>query len=167
MRANISRARARRDSRSALSSSSTKSVNEVCFSAAFCASAVYCAATPPSRRWALHAGVLNRSRPRRGHPLQTLALQAEAHQRDLAGGRMHPGIGDLAQPGSNPHVSRVAINFEPFGAELARKRHTEARPQVSDEALDFALGLRPIRPAQPRHEAMMMREVEEGPVVAI
>jgi len=49
MRANISRARARRISRSAVSSSSTKSVNEVCFSAACCASAVYCAVTPQSR----------------------------------------------------------------------------------------------------------------------
>jgi len=41
--------RARRDSRSATSNSSRKSANEVRFSAAGCASAGYCVATPPSR----------------------------------------------------------------------------------------------------------------------
>ena len=55
-RANISRARARRDSRSATSSSSRKSVNEVRFSAAVWASAGYCAAIPPSRS-SLHSSI--------------------------------------------------------------------------------------------------------------
>jgi hypothetical protein len=48
-----------------------------------------------------------------------LALQLEAYQRDLAGGRVQPRIGDLAQPGSNSYVSRISIDFESLGTELA------------------------------------------------
>src|SRR5271166_2340580 len=78
---------------------------------------------------------------------------------------MHPRIGDLAQPGSNSYVSRISIDFESLGTKLAGQRHVKARTQVADEALDLALGLRTIGPAQARHEAMMMREVEEGAVI--
>ena len=80
---------------------------------------------------------------------------------------MHPRVGDLAQPGSDSRVGRIAIDLESFGTELAGQRHVKARAQVADEALDLALGLGPIGPAQPRHEAVMMREVEEGAVIAM
>src|SRR5208282_1987051 len=72
---------------------------------------------------------------------------------------------DLPQPGPDPGVGRVAIDFESFGAKLARQRNVEAPAQVADEALNLALGLRPIGPAQARHEAMMMCEVEESAVI--
>ena len=64
-------------------------------------------------------------------------------------------------------VGRITIDFESFRIELACQRQVKARAQVADEALNLALGFRLIRPAQPRHEAMMMREVEEGAVVAM
>jgi hypothetical protein len=37
----------------------------------------------------------------------------------------------------------------------------------SGEALDLTLGPRSIGLAEPRHEAVMVREVEEGPIVAV
>ena len=106
----------------------------------------------------------NRSSPWRGYRLQTLALLLEPHQRNLISSCVHARIGDLAQPGADTCVGSVAIDREPFGTELARQRYVEARAQVANEAFDLALGLRPIRPAQPRHEPVMMREVEEGAV---
>src|ERR1700691_1988800 len=80
---------------------------------------------------------------------------------------MHPRIGDLAQPGSNSYVSGILIDFESLGTKLAGQWHVKARAQVTNEALNLALGLRPIGSAQARHEAMMMREVEEGAVIAM
>src|SRR5208283_2688122 len=64
-------------------------------------------------------------------------------------------------------IGGVAIDLQSFGAELARQRHVEARTQVSDEALDLALGPGSIGLAQPWHEAVVVREVEEGAVVAM
>src|SRR5580658_4459586 len=80
---------------------------------------------------------------------------------------MHPRIGDRAQPGSNSYVSRISIDFESLGTELAGQRHVKARAQVADEALNLALGPRPIGTAQARQEAMMMREVEEAAVISM
>ena len=57
---------------------------------------------------------------------------------------MHPRVVDLAQPGSGPRVGRITIDFESFGTELACQRHVKAGSQVTDEALDLALGLCPI-----------------------
>jgi hypothetical protein len=79
--------------------------------------------------------------------LQALALLLEPNQRDFTGGRVHAGIGDLAQPAPDPCVGGIAIDLESFGAELARQRYVKARAQITDEALDLTLGLRPIGPA--------------------
>src|SRR5579883_1839027 len=105
------------------------------------------------------ASRLNQTRPWSWHRLQTLALQLAAYQRNLASSRVHTTVGDLPQPGFDSCVGGVAIDLESFGTELARQRNVEARANVTDEAFDLALGLGPIRPAQPRQEAVMMREV--------
>src|SRR5262245_29332539 len=123
--------------------------------------------TARRRHWEFGSRALNHSRPRRGHRLQALALKLEAHQWDLAGGPMHACVGDLTQPGPDPRIGGVAIDSESFGTELARERSVEVPTQVADEALDLALGLGSRRPAQPRQEAVVMREVEEGAVVAM
>jgi alkanesulfonate monooxygenase len=54
------------------------------------------------RRWMLRSSRLERSRPRRWDRLQTLTLLLEPYRWDLPGGRVHAGIGDLAQPGADP-----------------------------------------------------------------
>src|SRR5262249_2098031 len=119
------------------------------------------------RRWQFGSRALNHSRPWRRQRLQALALKLEARQRDLAGGPMHACVGDLAQPGADPGIGGVAIDLESFGRELARERNVEAPAQIADEAFDLALGLGSIRPAQPRHEAVVVCEVEEGAVVTV
>src|SRR5579885_2160389 len=119
------------------------------------------------RRWCrrLQARRLDQSRPWALHRLEAFPLQLEPHRRNLASGRMHPCIRDLAQPGSDPRIGGIAIDGESFWAELARQRHIEACAKIADEPFDLAFGLRPIGPAQPRHEPIMVREVEEGAVI--
>ena len=76
--------------------------------------------------------------------MQALTFLLEPNQRDLASGRVHASVGNLAQPGADPCIGGFAIDLESFGAELTRQRHVKARAQVTDEALDLALGLCPI-----------------------
>src|SRR5262249_47957689 len=63
---------------------------------------------------------------------------------------------------SDPRIGSIAIDHEPFYSELARQRNVEAASQVTDETFDLALSLGPIRLAQPRQEAIVMRGVGEG-----
>src|ERR1019366_1302617 len=49
---------------------------------------------------------------RRGYRLQALALMLKSRGRYFAGGRGHAGVGNLAQPGADPHIGGVAIDFE-------------------------------------------------------
>jgi len=68
---------------------------------------------------------------------------------------------------AHPRVGGIAIDLESFGAEAGCQWHVEARPQVADEAFDLALGPGSIGLAEPRHEAVMMREVEKGAVITM
>jgi hypothetical protein len=80
---------------------------------------------------------------------------------------MHACVGDLAQPRPDSRIGGISIDLESFGTQLARQRNVEAPAQVAYEVLDLALGLGSIRPAQPRQEAVVVREVEETSVVAM
>ena len=74
---------------------------------------------------------------------------------------VHACVGNLAQPSPDARIGGIAIDLQSFGDELARQRHVEARTQIADEAFDLALGPGSIGLAQPRHEAVMMREVRK------
>ena len=89
------------------------------------------------------------------------------HCWNLTRGGVHPRVSDLPQPGSYPCVGRVTIDPEPLGAQLAGEWYIEAGAQIADEALDLALGARPIRLTEAWPETVVMGEVEEGPIVAM
>jgi len=107
----------------------------------------------------------NPARPWR-QPLQTLAFLRQPHCRYFARSRVDARIGDFAQLGAHAGVRGIAINFEPFGTELAGQRHVKAA-QITDETLHFAFGLRPAWLAQPRPKTIVMGKVEEGLIVAV
>ena len=92
---------------------------------------------------------------------------SQPHGRHFAGGGVGPRIGNFAQPGADPCIGGVAIHFEAFGTELASQRHVKAAAQIADETLNLAFGLWPVWLAQPRPEPIMMREIEEGLIVAM
>ena len=50
---------------------------------------------------------------------------------------------------------------------MAGERNPEALPQIADEPLHFALGLRPIWRAQPRLETTMPGKVEKARIEAV
>src|SRR5512144_187472 len=87
--------------------------------------------------------------------------------RDLAGGAVDTGVGYLAQPALDRQVRRLAIDDQTVPGEPARQRNVEALPQIPDEPLHLALGLRPIRRAQPGPEAAVAGEVEKAGMEAV
>ena len=59
-------------------------------------------------------------------------------------------------------VGYVLVRLEGCLLHRGRERHPETALQVADEALDLALGLGPIGPAQPRQEARVPCIVKEA-----
>ena len=75
---------------------------------------------------------------------------------------MHAQVRHLAQPSADRQVRGLAIDDQALLRQPAGQRHVEAVPQIADEPLDLALGLRPIRRAQPRAETAVTGEVEKA-----
>ena len=83
-----------------------------------------------------------------GTPLESFADQPFG--RDRTGGAVNAGVRHLAQPPFDRQVGGLSVDDQPFLGESAGERNPEALAQITDEALHFALGLRPIRRAQAR-----------------
>ena len=87
--------------------------------------------------------------------------------RDRAGRAVHARVRDLAKPARNRQVGGLAIDDQTILCQPAGKRNPEAVPQIADEALDFALRLRPIRRTQPRPETAVPRKIEKSRMKAV
>jgi IstB-like ATP binding protein len=72
------------------------------------------------------------------------------------------GFATGAQPSADRQVRGLAVDDQAFLCQPAGQRHVEAVPQIADEPLDLALGLRPIRGAQPRPETAVPGKVEKA-----
>ena len=90
--------------------------------------------------------------------LQLHALVAiKAHLRRLAGRAVHAHIRDAIEP--------VLALLVEIGVMQERAAVDEIAAHVADRALDFALGLRAIRPTRARREAPVRGEAEKLEIV--
>ena len=104
---------------------------------------------------------------RRRYRLQRSALDGQPLGRDLAGRAVHARVRHLAQPSRTAALAVCAIDRQPVLRAAGSRTARRSCPQVADEALDLALGLRPVGAAQPRPEAAVLGEVEEAGVEAV
>ena len=92
---------------------------------------------------------------RRWDRLQLRSLTDQSFGRDRAGGAVNATVRYLTEPALDCQVGCLTIDDQAFLGQSARQRNPEALAQITDEPLHFALGLRPIRRAQPRPETTM------------
>jgi hypothetical protein len=80
---------------------------------------------------------------------------------------VNAGVRHLAQPALDRQVRSLPIDDQAFLGQSAGKRNPEALPQITDEPLHLALGLRPIRRTQPQPETAMPGKVEKARMEAV
>lgn len=73
--------------------------------------------------------------------MQSLSFFLPALRRYHLGGLVLPRIGDVTQPFKDFEISRLDIQGQARLLELRDQGHIEAVAQITDEALDLALGL--------------------------
>src|ERR1700739_66146 len=112
-----------------------------------------------------HRAPCHRDRRTRGdgrrQRLELGALELEAYVRHLAGRPMHARVGDVLQPWADVGVGRGDIELEPRLLQGRCEWDQEARLEIAVEALDFALGLGPVRAAAHDPEAILLGEREQ------
>ena len=91
------------------------------------------------------------------HPGEVLDLLSRSAHRELE----VELVQCRAQPFAHLHVGRRRVHLEAERAQPAVQRNPETVAQIMNEALDLALGLRPVRAAKQRQKAMMMGKVAE------
>src|SRR5690606_28048128 len=71
-------------------------------------------------------------------------------------GAVNALVGDLLQPAADVRVGSFDIEMQAGTLERGGQRGDEALLEVAVEALDLALGSGPVRPADPRAEAILL-----------
>ena len=80
---------------------------------------------------------------------------------------MHAHVGDFVEPAAQLHRGRGGVEHQTGLLELRDQRGIERAPQIAVEALDLALGSRPVEAARLDHEPGVTGVVQEARVVAV
>lgn len=75
--------------------------------------------------------------------------------------RMNPLVGHVAQPFAYLDVGGIHVQHQSHLFESARQRYVKIASQITVEAFHLALGLRPVRSAQPGQEAVVLGQIEQ------
>ena len=100
-------------------------------------------------------------------PLQCWSFDQQPIRRHRLGCCVHPRVRHVTQPARHSRIGRMFVGCDTGLPQGCNKWHPETALQVTDEALNFALRLRPVGLAQARQNANMLGIIEEARMEAM